>query len=55
MLNLQNTREADQAEHSALVAALKQHQTQLVVALVRGHLQNGQHVLQLWDSSITPG
>ena len=55
ILNIQNTREADHEEHLAIVAALKQHQTQLAVARMREHLQNVQKMLQQWDSSITPG
>ncbi|MEP6832032.1 MAG: FadR/GntR family transcriptional regulator [Gemmatimonas sp.] len=54
ILNIQNTREADHEEHLAIVAALKQHQTQLAVARMRGHLQNVQQVLQQWDPTATP-
>lgn len=54
ILNIQNTREADHGEHLAIVAALKQRQTQLVVARMRAHLQNVQQVLQQWDPTATP-
>lgn len=54
ILNIQNTREQDHEEHLAIVAALKQHQTQLVVARMRAHLQNVQQVLQQWDPTKTP-
>lgn len=54
ILNIQNTREQDHAEHLAIVAALKQHQTQLVVARMRAHLQNVQQVLQQWDPTAMP-
>ena len=55
ILDIQNTREEDHAEHLAIVAALKQHQTQLAVARMKGHLQNVQQMLQQWDSTKTPG
>jgi len=58
ILNIQNTRAGDHAEHLAIVAALKPHQTKLAVARMRGHLQNVPQVLQqvlpLWDPTETP-
>lgn len=54
ILDIQNMREQDHAEHLAIVAALKQHQSQLAVARMRSHLQNVQQILQAWDPTNSP-
>ena len=41
-------------KHLAIVAAIKQHQSQLAVARMRSHLQNVQQILQDWDPTNSP-
>lgn len=54
ILDIQNTRAQDHAEHLAIVAALKQRQSQLAVSRMRAHLENVQQVLKRWDPADTP-
>ena len=54
ILDIQNMREQDHDEHLAIVAAVKQRQTQLAVSRMRAHLENVQQVLKRWDSTDTP-
>jgi GntR family transcriptional regulator, transcriptional repressor for pyruvate dehydrogenase complex len=54
ILDIQNMRAQDHAEHLAIVAALKQRQSQLAVSRMRAHLDNVRQVLERWDPSDTP-
>lgn len=54
IVNAQNTRGQDHAEHLAIVAAVKPRQSQLVMSRTRAHLDNVQQVLKRWDRSDTP-
>lgn len=54
ILDIQDSREQDHAEHLAIVAAIKQHQSALAVARMRSHLQNVQQILQQWDPNNSP-
>lgn len=54
ILDIQNMREQDHDEHLTIVAAIKQHQSQLAVARMRAHLENVQDILRQWDPTNTP-
>lgn len=54
ILDIQNMREQDHAEHLAIVAAIKQRQVQLAVSRMRAHLENVQQVLNRWDPATAP-
>ena len=54
ILDIQNSRVEDHAEHLGILAALKQRQTELAANRMLTHLQNVQSILQAWDPTQTP-
>lgn len=54
ILDIQSLRAEDHDEHLAIVAAIKQRQSELAVSRMRAHLENVQRTLTRWDPERRP-
>lgn len=54
LLDIQNSRVDDHAEHVGILAALKQRQTELAVTRMRSHLEGVEAVLRAWNPDTHP-